>query len=865
MVKDKLHIPFTLKPTRLVRHALLSLLVSACSGPKPNVSAFRSAASLSTGTEFFQFCVFADRLGDDDSVDVRKGANVECAVGANSDVRVKGARVQGDVKSLAARANIGPSSTVEGNVFSDQDTIVRDSSVIHGNVQARGDVRLLKNASIDGDATAMGSIVLGSGALVTGTTNEGASIPPIEPMSIIPAPTLPAGELDIKVKSRDIKTLEPGSYGELEVRKEARLNLQSGHYAFRDLTLGEGSILHIDLSSGPIVVDVEGEIDFKARVTMTLAGGDASQVLFQAGEEVDLRDDGTYFGTYISADEEIELHKGASLTGALYGEKVDVEQNSTLIGMPAANVYRSLFPSIGGQVIDPNGVPIEGVLVSSNSSITTTNAAGLYELVGLSQEKRILVRFFKEGFAKTLGVGDLSASERITLNKTMVPAGSPQLLTAEAGGTVAQDGFTVTFAPGSLAATGDVQVVLSPIDVSTTQLRAFPGDFIGINLGGSEVGMETFSLMDIDVSQNGLPVDLKPGQFASLEFLLSEISFVGLGAPLGLWFFDEGAGFWQEEGSGTVVESSSIPDRLAVIGNVSHFSWWNTDLGIPTFACVEGTVRDPVGNLLEGAAVIATGIDYRGESTAWTDSSGKYCVNVRRSSKIQLTTYAFITNNQIVVNSTTGFITTSDDNVTCETGDCRTVVPLVVPSLTCIQGNIRDEFDRPVADATIFSSHGGLVKSNVLGTFCMAAPEGALVTIYSPGFVPVTVSTPENSTATCSNFQCVPVLLLPSLEKTCASGTAFHETGTFTSGFVTVLDLDNNLATIVLNQPINEGDAGSFCVDGIPVNHAYQFLVTGTNQFNQACNATISVSGNGISGTCGTGGCQNSLFICRVP
>ncbi len=70
---------------------------------------------------------------------------------------------------------------------------------------------------------------------------------------------------------------------------------------------------------------------------------------------------------------------------------------------------------------------------------------------------------------------------------------------------------------------------------------------------------------------DGKPLNMAPGQKATIEFLITEEQRPGAPAEMPLWHFDEVAGLWME--SGTVRK-----EGLTYRAEVGHFSWWNCDV-----------------------------------------------------------------------------------------------------------------------------------------------------------------------------------------------------------------------------------------------------------------------------------------------
>ncbi len=432
---------------------------------------------------------------------------------------------------------------------------------------------------------------------------------------------------------------------------------------------------------------------------------------------------------------------------------------------------------VEGQVTDPAGLPLFDVSVSAGGVTTTTDAGGLYELDGLAELARVVVTFDAEGFSTTYGVVEFVPGGPIDLrlDRVMVPVSEPQAVDAQVGGSVEHNGSVVTFPAGSIDTIGTVEVVISTIDPTTGELGAFPGDYSAEDAGGNPVTLETFALFDVQITQGGVPINLATGETATLEFLLPVSTPLTLGESVALWFFDEATGLWFEESVGTVGNSSTTPGRLAVVGEVSHFSWWNCDRPITTFACLEGVVTDLTGNPVQGASVVGSGVDYSGSSYSATDASGAYCMNVRRDSTINVTASLLLGG---AIQSQTVQLMSPVANVTCSSGGCATVSALQLSGFSCVAGGVLDEFGAPLSGRPVGSSGGGSSTSAPDGSFCLLAPADADVTLVSPGIAPLMVSTPSGGD--CSTpTSCAQVVLqeAPGGSTSCLHGRVVDDGG----------------------------------------------------------------------------------------
>lgn len=425
--------------------------------------------------------------------------------------------------------------------------------------------------------------------------------------------------------------------------------------------------------------------------------------------------------------------------------------------------------TIVGQVTDPLGSPLEGVTVRThNGPSAATDIGGTFELTGVEQRKRIILSFGKPGYVSTQAITSLKVKgnredhddadeegdedddeatghklDRVTVTKTMLPSGATQTLNTATTGTIVDEGFKVTFPAESLNTTGAVEITVSPIDVSTNELKAFPGEFKGEAQDGRRVLIEAHSLMNVSITQDGQPVNLKPGSTATLELLLPTDSQLTLGETVPLWFYSETNGRWIEEGTGTVGISTFNSDRLSIIGQVTHFTWWGA--GRPflfsDLACMRGTVRDSNGSPIEGALVTAIAGNYRLHSFNMTDREGRYEVVLVRDSVALVTAYMPVGGayHSVSVSFPTPPM---DDSGTGSVG-CEPIPDITLPPTSCVSGDVRDNFNNPIAGVRVFSNAGTSSTSDANGTFCLGAPGDSSVTVHAPGYESATVTTPD--------------------------------------------------------------------------------------------------------------------------
>lgn len=507
-----------------------------------------------------------------------------------------------------------------------------------------------------------------------------------------------------------------------------------------------------------------------------------------------------------------------------------------------------------GQVTDPAGAPIEGVKVSIlKGPSVTTNESGLYTLTGVKQKKRVVVQFEKDGYATTQLIARLKTKpnkfrdedaddddededkdsdksahngklSRVTLaTKVMVPVAARQNISAQAGGSVSHNGYKVTFPAGALDTVGDVEVSLSPVNIYTDEVRAFPGEFSGISSGGQRVRLKAFGLMDVEIKQNGRTVRLRPGSTARLEIPLHQNTLLSSSQTLPMWWFDAARGVWREDGFGQVSASTDLPSRLAVVGEVSHFtSWIYGHVSLDDAAnCVRGRVlHGPLTPASAGTVTYAPvananvhyqaiwGLDYGmgisvGDSTTTTDADGAYCILVSTNQDETgvpsgITTYRIYASwfdaTGIHYISRTIHRPVLPPAVLIGCSSCVELPDLILSSYSCVIGDVEDHTGSPVAGISVylqpnlfnFYNMTYTEKTRPDGSYCMVGPssERVVISVGSGHSVSVNVPPARPGGYSCGRTTCgsAPTIRLPAPPpppppQACVSGDVLDAAG----------------------------------------------------------------------------------------
>jgi uncharacterized cupredoxin-like copper-binding protein len=525
---------------------------------------------------------------------------------------------------------------------------------------------------------------------------------------------------------------------------------------------------------------------------------------------------------------------------------------------------------ISGQVFDVDGRPLEGVTVQVREGIilkrgqkAITNPGGVFSLTGIVPAQKVFLTFEKEGFTSTQGTVSLVKKvptgrtipryeykllREAMVTKTLLKRGASQSLDPVLGGSLSEAGFKVSFSPDSLTASAGqpVQVVITPVDVSTAAINGAPGEFAARTANGSLETLESFSMADFSLYQGSEKVNLKPGATAEIELLLPQNTRLQEDDITPMWYFDTASGLWQEEGTGRVAASSSLPNRLAVFATVAHFSWWNSDQVI-SLAEVRGRVVDHAGQPVAGVSVSGRGVDYAGSSyPVRTDVNGYYCQKVKADSISELQATQILQG--INLTSIAQQVQAGAAGSLCANGSAAVVADLVLPAgLACVSGTVVDGAGQPVSGVTVFASAGSYTQSDAQGKFQLSVVELTQAVIYGAGYPAKTVMAPA------AGAPCATLNLQPGGS---GSGPAC------VAGFVYQCDLSSRVEAAQLyakdianDTPLGvsaPSDAnGNYCIDNLPAG-----LQIKVGPVNSSIDEGLELNSGVGGGTCATNTCN---------
>ncbi|MEO1259562.1 MAG: carboxypeptidase-like regulatory domain-containing protein [Bacteroidota bacterium] len=302
-----------------------------------------------------------------------------------------------------------------------------------------------------------------------------------------------------------------------------------------------------------------------------------------------------------------------SLTFLVLSCRKDVEDQMVIKEDPPApvvNVYGNIF----GLVLDSNNDPVSDAVVAYDNDVITTDDDGLFLFKNVKMNANgTYVQVEKQGYfagsrriypdQNATSYMEVKLLERTIIGTVDSPNGGP--LTLQSGAKIELPANGFVDADGNNY-NGPVNVAMQWLDPTTADLaQIMPGNLEGIDEEGQQVLLQSYGMLAIELeSSNGAPLNLGNGGTATLTFPVPAGLIGSAPATIPLWYFDETAGIWKEEGNAQLIGNEYV-------GEVNHFTFWNCDVPFPLVdlsGCFEGFEGTKLSNTQVEIEVISNGL-----------------------------------------------------------------------------------------------------------------------------------------------------------------------------------------------------------------------------------------------------------------
>ena len=278
------------------------------------------------------------------------------------------------------------------------------------------------------------------------------------------------------------------------------------------------------------------------------------------------------------------------------------EDNSTTVNPTTEYKFdlgKSVNRAFKGLIVNEENLPLAGVTVKMSGKTSITDANGMFTLSNVPVKERFAyLTAEKAGYLS--GSRTLMTHESLNTLKIMLVA--PTTFTIQSGveSSVTVGNTTVKF-DGAFSAengqpyTGAVKVLTSDMPANDPYVFVFiPGSLFAIDAQGEYKGLETFGMVSVELKgTNNQKLQLTSGHKAEISMnITTQAQLQKAPETMPMWWFDEVAGLWREEGFSTKIGNKYV-------GNVSHFTKWNNDWAYPV-ASITVIAKNYDGTVAQG-------------------------------------------------------------------------------------------------------------------------------------------------------------------------------------------------------------------------------------------------------------------------
>ena len=301
-------------------------------------------------------------------------------------------------------------------------------------------------------------------------------------------------------------------------------------------------------------------------------------------------------------------------------------------------------PSVSAMATDYyTGSPVSDAVVSvrwGDSSeeffSAETNSTGKATLRYPEGTNALTIYSDAEGYAE---FGRTFNFDTETIAVSLIPVHTNVTIDSGSENEILVDGESIISLPANAFVDADGNAFSGNIDAELTVIdpredpELMPGQYEALDGTTGEISnIESFGAINATFEDaDGNPLQLASGQTATVRIPLSGDSS---DAPenIPLFYYDDESGYWVEEGSATLTE---ISGEFFYVGTVSHFTTWNADRVYET-VYLTGCAVNEDSSVAANVRVTATGIDYTGTSSVYTDAFGSFTIPVRMNSDLRI-------------------------------------------------------------------------------------------------------------------------------------------------------------------------------------------------------------------------------------
>lgn len=238
--------------------------------------------------------------------------------------------------------------------------------------------------------------------------------------------------------------------------------------------------------------------------------------------------------------------------------------------------------AVKGIVSDESGIPIQEATVSLGEELTLTDQNGYFSINGKVNATQPFIRIEKSGYfpsicnfiGKSDNAGRVKAILRTKNLSSQIHSSNGGIVQIQGGGSISLKAWAFVNASGE-AYEGLVNVYATLLDPTKPEtIQMIPGSFLGINQEGRNEVLQSFGMINVLLeSPAGEKLQISKPATVRVPIPADILQFAPDNIPL--WYLDEKTSVWTKKGN-------ALNQDDLYVGEVSHFSWWNFDVGFPS-------------------------------------------------------------------------------------------------------------------------------------------------------------------------------------------------------------------------------------------------------------------------------------------
>lgn len=324
---------------------------------------------------------------------------------------------------------------------------------------------------------------------------------------------------------------------------------------------------------------------------------------------------------------------------AIIGQSCRNDSDEYIVTPPVPEPEIKVTSSVLGTVIDAEGYAVEGAMVTFEDKVIFTDNLGVFQFRNEQlYSSGTYIKVSKEGFFEGSRRFYPTSKKTSLVAIELIPLEIVGNFNSAEGSLQKYQKFDLNFEANSIvnedgsAYSGNVNIAAKYLDPTyQNTLDQMPGDLTGTTIDQNRVVLTSIAMVAVELmDDNGNELQIKEGKTVEAKIPVPTSLQNDAPTSIPMWYFDESAGTWVEEGSASYEDGDYVT-------HLSHFSFWNCD--IPNdMVFLKGSIANR-GIPIQGISVVLKVNNRATSASTITDAEGFFCGFVPKDQDLTLEVY----------------------------------------------------------------------------------------------------------------------------------------------------------------------------------------------------------------------------------